>query len=98
MALQVLLRNPGRSALTVLGLAIGVGAFIAMLSFGEGARESVLAQFEALGTNLFKVRTRVGKDAGERPPSPLTDHNVAAIRREATAVSAVVPLARKNMD
>ena len=40
MAFETLRRNPARSALTLLGLAIGVGAFIAMVSFGEGARRS----------------------------------------------------------
>ncbi len=57
LALKLIVRQPGRSALTMLGLAIGVGAFIAMVSFGEGARRSVVAQFEVLGTNLIKVQT-----------------------------------------
>ena len=54
-AAQILVRYPGRSALTMLGLAIGVAAFIAMVSFGEGARRSVIAQFDMLGTNLLVV-------------------------------------------
>ena len=58
MALQVPLRNPGRSALTALGLAIGVCAFIAMVSFGRGARSSVVSQFETLGSNLLRVQAR----------------------------------------
>ncbi|MBI2897605.1 MAG: ABC transporter permease [Deltaproteobacteria bacterium] len=99
MAVQVLLRNPGRSVLTVLGLAIGVGAFIAMVSFGEGARRSVITQFESLGTNVLKVKSRVGgRDAGGRPPRPLTDADVRALEREATTLADVVPLARRNMD
>jgi len=98
MAVQVLLRNPGRSVLTVLGLAIGVGAFIAMVSFGQGARKSVLSQFESLGTNILKVRSRIRKgDAGARPPRPLSDRDVAAIRREATTVDMLVPVAYRNM-
>jgi putative ABC transport system permease protein len=93
--LEIVVRQPGRSALTVLGLAIGVGAFIAMISFGEGARRSVLSQFEALGTNVLKVQSTTGPDG--RPPEPLTDADVRAIQREATSVVAVLPVARSSM-
>ena len=55
MAFETLRRNPGRSVLTLLGLAIGVAAFIAMVSFGEGARRAVMDQFQALGTHLIRA-------------------------------------------
>lgn len=93
MALQVVTRNPGRSALTVLGLTIGVGAFIAMVSFGAGARHSVMAQFEALGTNLIRITSQAGQI--EARALPLTDRDVTALRREATTLHAVAPLARR---
>ncbi|MEM6369135.1 MAG: ABC transporter permease [Myxococcota bacterium] len=51
-----LLRNPGRSGLTVLGLAIGVATFIATVSFGLGARASVVDQFKWLGVDVVTVR------------------------------------------
>jgi putative ABC transport system permease protein len=95
LALEVVLRQPGRSALTVLGLAIGVGAFIAMLSFGEGARRAVLAQFEALGVNLIKV-TSTASPSG-RPPAPLTDSDIHAIERDSTSVASVLPVARRTV-
>ena len=41
-AIRTAIRNPGRTVLTMLGLAIGVGAFLAMVSFGTGARSSVM--------------------------------------------------------
>jgi putative ABC transport system permease protein len=99
MALRVVRRSPGRSALTVLGLAIGVGAFIAMVSFGEGARRSVVSQFEALGVHLLKVSTvsGIGQARGS-PAQPLTDADIVAIRRQATTVSDVIPVARRNLD
>ena len=98
-AVQTLVRNPGRSALTVLGLTIGVGAFIAMVSFGEGARGSVLAQFEALGTDTVSVRSRVGSTSGgARAAHPLDDADVLVLRRDATTLAAVVPLVRKAVD
>jgi putative ABC transport system permease protein len=99
MALQVLVRQPGRSALTVLGLIIGVAAFIAMVSFGQGARRSVIAQFESLGSNILRVRPRAGaKDVLNRPPRPLSAADVSALTREATSVRVVVPYARRTVD
>lgn len=99
MALQVLVRNPGRSALTILGLAIGVAAFIAMLSFGQGARRAVLEQFKSLGANIVRVRPRVsGSDLVAKPARPLSANDVTALRREATAIGEIVPLARKDAE
>ena len=97
MALQVLVRKPGRSALTVLGLAIGVAAFIAMVSFGQGARRAVLQQFENLGANIVRVRPRAAVgDIVAKIPRPLSAADVEALRRKSTALSAVVPLARRS--
>ena len=98
-AVQVLLRYPARSALTVLGLAIGVAAFIAMVSFGEGARRSVIAQFQNLGTNILVVNTSPGqRQELAQPAQPLTDLDVAALRREATAIAEVIPVIRLDQD
>jgi putative ABC transport system permease protein len=97
LAVQPLVRSPGRSGLTVLGLAIGVGAFIAMLGFGEGARRSVVAQFEALGTHVLRIRSMVGRFGAEgRVPQPLTARDVTALRREASLVETVVPVGRSH--
>jgi putative ABC transport system permease protein len=95
LAFKLVVRQPGRSALTMLGLAIGVGAFIAMVSFGEGARRSVVAQFEVLGTNLIKLQTS-NPGGNPRPAVPLTDADVRFIQREATTVARVLPVARRN--
>lgn len=98
-ASQIVVRYPGRSLLTVLGLAIGVAAFIAMVSFGEGARRSVLSQFETLGVDILRVSTVAGvRQAGGRPAQPLTRADVAAIEREAASVAGVIPVARRNAD
>ncbi len=98
-ALQVVVRNKARSALTVLGLAIGVGAFIAMVAFGEGARSSVVSQFERLGINLLRIRVRfVGIQVELKPSRPISDGDVQALARETTTLSDIVPLRRKNDD
>jgi putative ABC transport system permease protein len=97
LALKLIVRQPGRSALTMLGLAIGVGAFIAMVSFGEGARRSVVAQFEVLGTNLIKVQSSTpGVNPTARAASPLTDADVTILERESTTLARVLPVAKRN--
>jgi len=79
--------RPAQSALTVLGLTIGVAAFIAMVSFGQGARKSVISQFEALGANLVKVKIASLQQTRGRRAHLLTDIDVSSIRREATSVA-----------
>jgi putative ABC transport system permease protein len=99
MALQVLVRNPGRSALTVLGLAIGVAAFIAMVAFGEGARRAVLLQFSNLGANMLRVRQKAtAADFVTKPARPLSDRDVSELRRETTTLAIVVPHIRRFAD
>jgi putative ABC transport system permease protein len=55
VAFRVLSRNRMRSALTMLGIIIGVGAVIAMVSIGEGAKAAVQAQIASMGTNVIIV-------------------------------------------
>lgn len=91
-AVRTAIRNPGRTLLTILGLAIGVGAFLAMVSFGSGARGSVLQQFEVLGTRLLRVQSNVGRiDIGDRAPKPLNDADVVALRQDGTLFERVTP-------
>jgi len=54
-ALRILGRNRLRSALTMLGIIIGVGAVVAMVSLGQGASVSVQAQIASIGTNVLIV-------------------------------------------
>ena len=54
-AMQAIWRNKMRSALTMLGVFIGVAALIAMVAVGQGANEAVRKQIESLGTNLLVV-------------------------------------------
>jgi putative ABC transport system permease protein len=95
MAFETLRRNPGRSILTLLGLAIGVGAFIAMVSFGEGARRAVMDQFQALGTHLIRVR---GTTRGGQDRRPLSDADIATIERDSSTIGEVIPVARMTFE
>ena len=63
-AVQSLLANTLRSLLAMLGIIIGVGAVIAMLAMGKGAQEKVIAQMDAMGTNLLFVFPQLRPSAG----------------------------------
>ncbi|MEO1229943.1 MAG: ABC transporter permease [Myxococcota bacterium] len=94
LATRSLRRNPLRTGLTVLGMSIGVAAFIAMVSFGEGARRSVVGQFEKLGVNVLSIAS-AGTRPGGLPPAPLSDADVARLE-EAATVEYVVPVASRS--
>ncbi len=54
-ALHILRRNPLRAGLTMLGIIIGIGAVVAMVSLGQGATASVQAEIASLGTNVLII-------------------------------------------
>jgi putative ABC transport system permease protein len=90
-ALRALRRNKMRSALTTLGIVIGVAAVIAMVSIGRGANRAVQAQIESLGTNLLMVvpgaTTTGGVRSGQGGVSTLTVRDAEALRAESPAVA-----------
>ncbi|HTT46568.1 MAG TPA: ABC transporter permease [Pseudolabrys sp.] len=99
-AVQALWRNMMRSALTMLGVFIGVAALIAMVAVGQGANEAVRKQIESLGTNLVVVlpgaRTMGGMRGGFGSASTVTTTDAQAIRRESTAATEVSYLIRQS--
>ena len=99
-AMLAIARNMMRSALTMLGVFIGVAALIAMVAVGQGANEAVRKEIERLGTNLVVVlpgaRTMGGVRAGSGSASTLTVSDAQAIRRENPAVGAVSYLIRQS--
>ncbi|MCJ7543801.1 MAG: ABC transporter permease, partial [Phycisphaerae bacterium] len=64
VALNNLSANKMRSALTILGVVIGVAAVIAMLSIGRGVEVSITSQIESVGTNLLFVYAGRTEEAG----------------------------------
>jgi putative ABC transport system permease protein len=92
VALWALLRNKLRSFLTTLGIVIGVGAVIAMVAIGEGAKARVEQSFAAIGSNLLVITsgsTRAGGSFGGYGSMPsLTWDDLAAIRSELSNVRA----------
>jgi macrolide transport system ATP-binding/permease protein len=99
-SLQALARNKLRSALTMLGVFIGVAALIAMVAVGDGASAAVKKQLESLGTNMVVVQpgatTAGGVRAGAGSASTLTVVDTEAILREDPAVQRVSYLARQT--
>jgi putative ABC transport system permease protein len=90
VALRALVRNKLRSFLTVLGIIIGVGAVIAMVAIGEGAKAQVEASFASMGSNLLIVMPGSTQSGGARggfgTMPTLTWDDLRAIRREAPSV------------
>src|SRR5450432_105346 len=93
IAFRALRRNKIRSVLTALGIIIGVGAVIAMVSIGNAAKAQVQAQIASLGQNILQVFsgsiTASGIRTGFGGAGTLKIEDAEAIRREVPGVAAV---------
>jgi macrolide transport system ATP-binding/permease protein len=98
-AVQAIGRNKLRSALTMLGVFIGVAALIAMVAVGQGANAAVREQIESLGTNLLVVMPGASTSGGVRggfgSASTLTVADADAIKHDDPAVGSVAYLTRQ---
>jgi putative ABC transport system permease protein len=98
-ALRALRRNKLRSALTMLGIIIGVAAVVTMVSVGRGADAAVQQQIKSLGNNLVMIvpgtTTASGVRSGWGTASTLTAADGAAIARECPAVDEVTWVKRQ---
>ncbi len=99
-SLRALRRNKMRSLLTALGIIIGVGAVIAMVSIGNGAKAQVESQIAGLGENVILVMSgnvsSRGVSSGFGGASTLTIADMEAIRSEVDGVQAVSPEVRRS--
>ncbi len=97
IAFRALARNKMRSALTMLGIVIGVSAVIAMVSIGQGAQAQVQEQIANVGTNLLFVGAGSQNVGGVRSGTGATNSNrltvedIEAIRREIPSVAMASP-------
>ncbi len=100
MALNSLKVNKLRSALTSLGIIIGVSAVIIMLAIGTGASNQVQANMESMGSNLLTIRSSsartggVSLGVGTRPSLTLKDAN--AIQKMISGVDALAPVSNEG--
>jgi len=100
IALRALFRNQLRTLLTMLGIVIGVGAVLVMVSIGGGARQQVEERIASLGQNVVVIfpgsQTSTGVRSGSGTSQSLTLDDVDAIRQECPSVQNVSPVARRN--
>jgi putative ABC transport system permease protein len=95
VAMRALSRNRMRSALTMLGIIIGVGAVIAMVGIGQGADQTIQKQLANLGSNMVFVssgsRNFGGLQIGWGATKTLVTEDVAAMLKECPAVASAAP-------
>jgi putative ABC transport system permease protein len=95
ISVESLLAQKLRTALTILGMVIGVGSVVLLVSLGEGAKKYVLQEFEGLGSNLIIIqpgksdrKTHFGPPVGAAQRK-MTTADVAAIEKRALNLEAV---------
>ncbi len=95
IASNALLRNKFRAILTMLGIIIGVGSVIGMLSIGQGSKKSIQEQISSMGSNMVFVmpgqQRRGGVMMGNSDSKSLTLKNVEVLQKESQYLSAISP-------
>src|SRR5947209_5699525 len=98
MAVHALRRNVLRSALTTLGIIIGVGAVIAMMEIGQGSSTAIRKTIASMGANNLLVQPGTASSGGVTFGSgsviTLTPQDAEAIRKDCPAVQSVAPVVR----
>jgi putative ABC transport system permease protein len=101
VALRAITRNKLRAFLTTLGIVIGVGAVIAMMAIGAGAKARVEEAFAAMGTNVLIILPGSTSSGGVRggfgSMPTLTWDDLAAIRNDVGTVKMAAPTMRSSM-
>jgi putative ABC transport system permease protein len=101
VALRAITRNKLRAFLTTLGIVIGVGAVIAMMAIGAGAKARVEEAFAAMGTNVLIILPGSTSSGGVRggfgSMPTLTWDDLAAIRNDVATVKMAAPTMRSSM-
>ena len=96
LAIRSIRRHLLRSFLTTLGIVIGVGAVVTMVTLGKATTAAVQTSISALGTNMLQVRPGQGfgrGGGGPRPPD-FSEQDVEAIAKQVAGVTAVAPQAQ----
>ena len=98
VALKALTRNKTRSALTTLGILIGVAAVIAMMEIGQGSKDALQSTIASMGANILLVMpgaaTSGGVSFGTGSIMTLTPDDATEILRQCPAVVDVAPIVR----
>jgi putative ABC transport system permease protein len=101
VALRAIAKNKLRAFLTTLGIVIGVGAVIAMMAIGAGAKARVEQAFAAMGTNVLIILPGSSSSGGVRggfgSMPTLTWDDLAAIRNDVATVKMAAPSMRSSL-
>jgi len=102
-ALGAIGSNKMRSALTMLGIIIGVASVVLMIAIGQGAQNSVTSRIQSLGTNLLSIspgspsQTNVRFSGGGGGTTSLPNEDVDAIREHVDGLSGIAPQVQSRM-
>lgn len=98
LAMSSIRRNVLRSVLTLLGIVIGVGAVIAMVTLGNGASSKVQENLAKLGSNMLIVRPGQSTfgPGGTSDARAFDERDVAALKNNLTGIKGVAPTAQKQ--
>ncbi|HCN82165.1 MAG TPA: multidrug ABC transporter substrate-binding protein [Sphingobacteriaceae bacterium] len=100
LALRALQRNKLRSLLTMLGIIIGVGSVITMMSIGEGSKQSIQSSLSNMGSNMITISPQSNAPGGVRLQGTsiqsLTIEDVQAIRQRGKNINLVSPQTSSN--
>jgi putative ABC transport system permease protein len=100
IATNALKRNKFRSFLTMLGIIIGVGSVIGMLSIGQGSKKSIQNQISEMGSNMIFVmpgsQQRGGVMMGNSNAKSLTVSDIEKLRKETTKLTVISPQVTSN--
>jgi len=98
LALKAIERNALRSFLTVLGIVIGVGAVIAMVTIGNGTTAKVTADLAKLGSNLLSASPgQFGPGRASSEAKAFNARDIEAMRTQLNGVKAVAPVSQKSV-
>ena len=98
LALREIKRNVMRSFLTMLGIVIGVGAVITMVTIGGGATAQVQQQIASMGSNVLMVSPGRRLGPGQSSSTPLFKvSDGEAILKEVSSIAAVAPVSSQNI-
>ena len=98
LAFQAIRRNPLRSFLTVLGIVIGVGAVIAMVTIGNGTTAKVTADLAKLGSNLLSVSPgQLGPGRASSDAKAFNTRDIEAMKTQLNGIKAVAPVSQKSV-
>ena len=99
-AFRGLTANKLRSALTILGIVIGVAAVVALMAIGNGATSSITSRIESTGSNLITIMTARFRPSSGSPAqfSYLTLDDYQALKSGLSNVAAIAPSYQSNYD